>query len=184
MNKLEALKQTIVNVESGKYEYDWYNADSCNCGVVARTLCGDKSPSSCGYYQSPLIGGLGVFSRKAFCLTTNLPLPLVFQSLKDAGFTHEDTGELERLANEKIAYRLGWELIKIDDGGKIYPLYANKENLIAYLREWVKILEEQDAIVPTPVELPIEQNRTDIRKSLAVLPVSEVSDAVGINSII
>lgn len=152
MTKVEALEQTIYNLENDVYEYSWSTLDTCNCGVLARTLLGGKLPTNAGFYKSPKYGGKGVFAKQAFCVTTNLPLPEVFKVLKEAGFTYPELLELEYLGNKKIAQRLGWLLSEI---GGVYFIdgFDAKNRLIAYLKAWVSILKEEqkpEVLQPTP----------------------------------
>jgi hypothetical protein len=152
MNKIEALEKTIYNLENDVYEYKWDESDKCNCGVLAKTLLGGKTAQECGYHQSPKLGDYGVFSRNAYCMTTDLPLPTVFNVLKDTGFTHEDLMNLEYFGNEKIALKLGKE-ISYRDGhpfGYKSDTFNDKKLLIKYLKAWVEILKEEQPIIETP----------------------------------
>lgn len=146
MTKIEAIKKTIFNLENNVIEYNWKNADSCNCGVLARTLLDGKSVWDCGFTNSPKRSSEGIFSSMAYCITTDLPLPEVFQKLKDAGFTHKELLELEYYGNEEVAKRLG-KKIEYKESGAPYGWECeglnNKSNLILYLKTWLQILEEK-----------------------------------------
>lgn len=153
MKKIDALKQTIHNILYQGMVYNWHDSNHCNCGVVAKTVCNTNDLFSIGYPNSPLKNGAGVFAKDAYCMTYNLPLPVVFQSLKDAGFTHQELLELEYLANERICKNLGWERVKITKMNYDFHIregatYDVKENLLIYLKEWVKILEEETITIP------------------------------------
>lgn len=167
MTKIEALKQTIINVESGKYGYYWGSSDTCNCGVVARTLLGGEYALSNGLLDIERDTSKGVFSGSYYCSTTKIKLPKVFQVLKDAGFSYEELNGLEYLSGEDVCNKLSWGTILVGCGGRVKSdlKYDNKKNLLSYLRAWVEILEEE----AKPVYL-------NITKSLAVLPTEERSD--------
>lgn len=152
MTKIEALKKTIYNLENDVYEYDWSSSESCNCGVLAKTLLNGKSLHEAGYFRSKVIGDVGVFAKKAYCLTSDLPLSEVFQTLKDAGFTYKELLELEYLSNEKIAAAVGFELTQHNEKNYAFAFgkFNNKRDLIKYLKAWVEILE---------VEVPKERTR-------------------------
>lgn len=142
MNKIEALEKTIYNLENNVYEYDWETSNTCNCGVLARTLLDGKLATDCGLLESPTYGRGGPFSAHAACITTNLELPLVFRVLKDAGFTHEELVSLEYLADATICGRLGM-VVRFDSNCSFSPAFDNKEDLIKYLKVWVEILEAE-----------------------------------------
>jgi hypothetical protein len=167
MNKIEALRATIVSIENGM-NYNWYSSNSCNCGVIAKTLCDTNDLNSIGFKESPLLDPKrsSVFSSKAYCLTSNLPLPLMFKKLKESGFTHQDLLELEWLGNEKILKRIGepysfWkeENCFIIDNQK----YLQKDILTKYLKAWVDILEEESNVV---AEVKVVEAIKDIPKHI------------------
>lgn len=159
MNKIQALELTIFNLENNVYVYYWASPNHCNCGILARTLLGGKYPSNCGYADSPTEEPSGTFSSNAFCITTNLPLPEVFQVLKDAGFTHQELLELEYLENEKIAGIMWRKLSKTLSGciAMSNEQYANKSSLILYLKAWVGVLKEEEQ---TPISTPQVKEKT------------------------
>lgn len=161
MNKIETLKATIVNLEEGKLQYYWSSSDSCNCGVVARTLLNLESVFTNGYKydnnKSP-----GVFARDAYCITTNIAIPKVFQLLKDAGFNHQELIELEYLSNKAILIRIGKEATDYGEYMAMKGLeYQKKEVVISYIKAWVEILEEENGVFNEVkvIEAPIEVTR-------------------------
>lgn len=143
MEKITALEKTIYNLENDVYKYGWYGCNTCNCGVLAKTLLGGRDVEQCGFNQSPSIGNWGAFSKHALCLTTNLPLPEIFQILKDTGFTHQELFDLEFLGNPKIAEACGFKLDAFGYGFAASSHYERKNSLIKYLKAWVKILKEE-----------------------------------------
>lgn len=161
MNKIQALELTIFNLENNVYGYNWLSPNHCNCGILARTLLGGKYPSNCGYSDSPAKGpvSVGVFSRRTFCITTNLPLPEVFQVLKDAGFTYQELLDLEYLGNGKIVGIMGRELSKTLSGciAMSNNQHTDKSSLILYLKTWVRILKEEEQ---TPISTPQVKEKT------------------------
>lgn len=142
MTKIEALEKTIYNLENNVYEYSWENSDSCNCGILSRTIIG-KSVFDAGYGCSPCSSGVGAFASEAFCMTTDLRLPEVFQALKDTGFTYQEILELEYLGNQEIAHRAGQTVTQLCSRSINAGSYKNKETLIAYLIAWVQLLKEE-----------------------------------------
>jgi hypothetical protein len=145
MTKIEALEQTIYNVENNILSYRWYDCGQCNCGVVASTILNRES---------------GAFSCHGVCITTGEDMPKVFQALKDAGFTHKDLIELEFLGNKEILDNIGKKGFFCSEGYWIMDGvndYTNKENLIIYLKEWVRLLKleipQKVVTQPTPEKI-------------------------------
>lgn len=151
MTKIEALEKTIYNLENDVYEYLWTNPNSCNCGVLAHTIVGEL-PSRTGYFDANS-GLTGSFSRRAKYMNTGLPMPLVFQSLKDTGFTHQELEELEFLGNPKIAERCGF---KPEYHGEVmiaHGHFSKKPSVISYLKAWVEILKEEEVKIEVKPEI-------------------------------
>lgn len=176
MNKLEAIKQTIYNLENDVYEYNWTNADTCNCGVVARTIMGGVRANEAGFSNTPSIDhDLTCFAGWGHCLTTNLPLPRVFQELKDAGFSHQDLIELENLSNKKVATAIGISPYEFPE--KKYWLSSERTNkswLIKYLKAWAEILEQDgQATEAKPIEPPKPEVIVKEKKVTVYVAVSE-----------
>ena len=132
MEKITALKKTIYNLENDVYHYDWCSFESCNCGVLAKTITGSNSLVAAGFLDSPTQNRkYEAFCSYAYCITTKLELPLVFQSLKDSRFTIGELNGLENLNGKNI----------VEKTGKLSR--TNKDDVIKYLKAWVEILEEE-----------------------------------------
>lgn len=138
MNKIEALKKTIYNLENDVYEYNWDKFESCNCGILAKSIIGGKDLDGCGYRNSPSLYGSGA-SAMFHCLATGLPLPEVYQAVKDAGFTFREMRHLEVMTDEEILKKAGMSILS--------RLFFDKAHLIAYLKAWVSILEESSQML-------------------------------------
>lgn len=166
MTKIEALEKTIFNLENDVYEYEWSHSNTCNCGVLARTLLnGEKATEGGGLwmYHTKGLGFSGVVKNViTHCQQTGLPIPIVVKSLLDAGFTTKELSRLEYRANGE---------------GR-----SDKKELVSYLKRWVRKIEklnkepevqECDATMPNSTTEVCYKN---ISKELAVLPMDEVSD--------
>lgn len=154
MTKIEAIEKTIYNLENDVYEYDWYTEDSCNCGVMARTVLGGKLPSKCGINMS---GGSGYspFASALVCMKTGLNKNDVAIALLTVGFSFDEMLCLENLSDPKICSLLDWKLCPKDEQEN-YECFIgrdDKENLIQYLKAWLQILKDQQ---PQPKE-PIRE---------------------------
>ena len=154
MNKLTAIEQTIYNLENDVYRYSWSDVESCNCGILAKTLLGGDGVIKNGFHESPIGKGVGCFSRRAHCISTNLPLPTVFQKLKDSGFTHKELCDLEFLSDRAIAKKANIEVGEwIGEQEAAHGQFAHKQYLIRYLKAWAELLREQQ---PSPIPSPQE----------------------------
>lgn len=143
MNKIQALEQTIFNLENDVYEYHWGDYESCNCGVLAKTLLDTKrairrlveSVKPIRDHNEPY----HLFTDRTYCLTTGEELNEVFSALKIAGFTHMELRGLELLNGKEVLDRIN----------RIEPLSkGNKVHAIVYLKAWVEILKEQLPVQP------------------------------------
>lgn len=145
MTKIEALRKTVYNLENDILHYQWDNFETCNCGVVAKTLLNDEGIGKNGYFDSEIRNkNLTPFCEYAFCITSNMPLPKVFQLLKDAGFTIKELIELENLSNPKISNIIGGKLYPHEAKDLLVSYYRDQKlYLIAYLRAWIAILETE-----------------------------------------
>jgi hypothetical protein len=146
MNKIQALEQTIYNLENDVYRYKWTEHDHCNCGILATTILNGKTPTQAGYCNTPRIGpeNLGAFSSFSYCMTTDLPLPEVFQALKDSGFSHQEIHELEHLSNIKICKLGNVNTELLDDLAiKINVYRSTKSEVIKYLKGWMVLLKSE-----------------------------------------
>jgi hypothetical protein len=157
MNKIQAIRQTISNLENNVYEYNWTDADSCNCGVLARSIMGGVYPRKAGFSESPMKANhLTCFANNAICITTNLPLPRVFSELKNAGFSHEDIMELENLSNPVVIKKAGMSVYRSLNGYMVNSDRSDKHYLVAYLKTWAEILEEENQTIQ-PIPEPIKE---------------------------
>lgn len=153
MNKIQALERTVYNLENNVYQYSWHDVESCNCGILAKTLLKGGGVRANGFGVAPITNHVGAFSRRAHCLSTGISLPIVFQKLKDSGFTFEELRNLEFLSDRVISGKAGievgkWQLGQETAHGKFYQ----KKFLISYLKAWIEILKEQEVKQPEPVQ--------------------------------
>lgn len=145
MKKIEAIEKTIYNLENNVYPYRWTDYESCNCGLLAKTILGGKSLRVAGFNQSPVSDkSLSPFCVEAFCITTNLPLPEVFQSLKDAGFSITELLHLENLSDPLICSLAELEISGGVFGRPVCILRSTKEAVIRYLKAWLEILKRDE----------------------------------------
>lgn len=142
---LPTLKTVISSLEKDIVSYSWIHQNRCNCGVIVQALlnvdkdhCGKiltLAQTQSGWKRSEEETGgptWRVIAQNS-CSVTGIPLKEVFIVLENKGLKIEDIVHLEYLNNPAIL-----QLSKID---ATEHYYTKRENLILYLKAWVKILE-------------------------------------------
>lgn len=141
---IEAIRETIIDLETGRREYSWSEASTCNCGILTRNI------SNLTYKQlrdmieesdMNICDNSALWSNKITCTVTNAPLQEVFKKMYEVGLTKEDIIHLERLSDSKI---LSLTNIDISQG----DYYMRKENVLLYFRAWLRILEREETPAP------------------------------------
>lgn len=136
---LPSLKIVVNSLEKDIVHYDWHQQQSCNCGLVVQAVL-NATPNEVqmlfDYGKKYSYTTNWQEAVKDNCSITGIPMNDVFKTLYDLGLRPEDIVHLEYLNNRAIL-----EIAKIDI--KIASYYSNKENLILYLKAWVKILEHR-----------------------------------------
>jgi len=93
-----ALREVAENLRQPDAQYNWAISHTCNCGLLARALCGDEIVSKITY------GVIGYWSDNvdlSFCSTTGLPTKELFKILYQHG--------LEKLDFHRLEWRCGME---------------------------------------------------------------------------
>lgn len=141
-NLLDALKITINALERNIFKYDWYDPHCCNCGVVVSAMLGKEEGTSEYFRNATIDSGLGLNSLLTWkdvcqvsCTITGKPMTEVFEKLFEFGLQPKDIVHLEYMDNAAI--------LKESDIDMSEFYYATKkENLILYLKAWVRILNK------------------------------------------
>jgi hypothetical protein len=164
MTKIEALQKTVYNLENDVYEYSWTGYNTCNCGVLARTLMNGSFPHDNGTFENgandenggTCSGFSGVYGMNLrVCSSTGIPLPKVYRVLNETGFTFKELDSLE-----KASY--------------------NKEGVINYFKKWLKELQEKmpnsepevQVSVATKADSSTEAGKTKIITKYVSVPSS------------
>lgn len=111
---VDALRSTADKISDPEGEWDWYDMDSCNCGLLAREIWTRTKlapPPNIGETSEeleqlakvdPLNGG---WSNAAIqipvCQSTGVPLPDIYVTLLEAGLESPDLQEIEMVAREE-----------------------------------------------------------------------------------
>ena len=152
----EALRETATRLETGASTYRWSHFAHCNCGNLAQTLT-RLSPRQIydaaavregDWAQQALTADLPDYGDRpaldegawepedlGACPNTGVPMTRILSQMAAAGLEAEDIAHLERLSDPQIRRRLGTNSVD-------FP-YADRDNVIAYLRAWAESLEEQ-----------------------------------------
>jgi hypothetical protein len=154
-----ALATVVRALENDTVEYNWRNQGQCNCGLVIQALT-DKGRKDVQEMFSDGVEQADKYTNqefdttwknlaKASCSVTGKPLTEVFQQLHDLGMNVEDMVHLEYLDNPAIYKESGIQLerpkVTTNFWGKQKVQrdrwYDNKNNLIKYLKAWIRIID-------------------------------------------
>ena len=137
----DAIKIVLKGLQKNIISYEWFNVQSCNCGLIVQHLLNasseevsrrfDKSRKSVSDRDE--MNWTELVQHK--CSVTGLPLDGIIKTLFKRGFKPEDIVHLEYLSNKEILKRTD-----IDTKNEEY--FTRKENLIKYLKAWLEILNE------------------------------------------
>lgn len=165
--KIEVLRQAISKLEGGVY-YNFFDISSCNCGLVVQACLQISQKELSNLIEKETDKSyLSVGNWNMMCESTGLPMSLVFRSLKEAGFTTQEIGDLEVFRGKKVLAKIGVGAMSCD----------SKVNLVSYLKAWVSILEEQQ-----PRQAMIEPKEKVRRVYVTVSPEVRRGDLVNSNN--
>lgn len=173
---LPALKQVITALKMDTIQYDWTEQSSCNCGLAAQAMLGYTSENLASEYhkharKAGLRGNKDALTWKTLvqhsCPITGIPMEGILATLYESGLTPRDIVHLEYLENPAILKEAGLGQKK-NIFGRVKPTdYKSKENLIAYLSAWVRILEKN-----TTIEIKFSDNE-QLEASLLIAVATE-----------
>lgn len=165
---ISVLRQTALRLEDPSVTYRWSHFAHCNCGHLAQTITGlepreiqeralrregdwAQQAERVIFTDLPDYGDRPALDEGCYepeprehCTATGIPLDSVFAAMFELGLSREDIVHLERLSDPLIRRRLGTNKTK-------YP-FSERANVVAYLRAWADLLEEQ--LDPGEQELP------------------------------
>ena len=167
MKTIQALKRVVEALEKDTVEYDWNKPNMCNCGLIAQAALSLNPKDLDTRFRADAAAYKRDTDSKGSCLTwkavvqrscgvTGLSSSEIITAFGQAGFRPEDVVHLEFLENKAILKEAG---IDGTQGG----YYKKKENLMKYLRAWIKILETEKIPVHTKTD-----RKVDIERSLLI----------------
>jgi len=132
---IQALRLTADRLESGA-KYLWAHAGHCNCGHLVQTLTG---LSGAVIYTRARTQHLDEWSEYAndYCPMSGQPIDQFIDTLLEFGLSREDVGHLEYLSDRRVLDCL--------EGGFRYLARNRREDVVAYLRAWARLLETRQA---------------------------------------
>jgi hypothetical protein len=158
---VEALRATAARLEREDTIYRWSQLAHCNCGHLTQTITG-LSPRAiheaaakqrgdwaeqartvvAGVPEAPDYGGRPALDEGAWepedlgiCPVAELGMTQIFAELSAWGLDAVDVGALERLDDPGVRRRLGTHTVDF--------LHSDRRNVVAYLKAWASLLEEQ-----------------------------------------
>ncbi|HJL40727.1 MAG TPA: hypothetical protein RMG48_05430 [Myxococcales bacterium LLY-WYZ-16_1] len=134
---IEALRETADRLAKGA-AYRWTHMGSCNCGHLAQTVTRLDRVEL--HRRALERSGDWTEQVREYCPSSGLPFDGVIGALLDLGLSTGDLADLEKLRNPKVRARIGrarGEPSKIS--------HRVREDVVAYLRAWADLLEEQAA---------------------------------------
>ncbi len=140
-----ALRKTVIRLRSGE-PYQWGHLGACNCGHLAQTLT--KLPKG-EIHRAALarVGDWGDVSR-GYCATSGLKVDSIIKSMIAAGLNLNDIEYLENLSDRAVLRHMG-----VGPEGLKHNV---RDDVIAYMEAWAKLLEAQLLLDSPPQPQPSE----------------------------
>jgi len=166
MNKIEALKATLVKLNDPSVYYDWTEQWNCNAGLLVQcvnnvssndlriTLAGLRNSFNSGFWGKDFEG------NHPMCSVSGLPISEVYDNLRDIGFNIKEIDGLEQLSDEVICKR-----------ASLYGDTSDRDkkgNVIAYITAWIEILKEEEPKEERIVYVTIDKSVKKLTKQLTL----------------
>jgi hypothetical protein len=157
---VEALRATAARLEREDTVYRWSQLAHCNCGHLTQTITGlspraiheaavkqrgdwaEQARTAAGVPHAPDYGSRPALDEGAWepedlgiCPVAELGMTQIFAELSAWGLDAVDVGALERLDDPAVRRRLGTHTVHF--------LHSDRRNVVAYLKAWASLLEEQ-----------------------------------------
>ncbi len=130
---IAALERTILKLKQGA-AYQWGHMGACNCGNLAQEL----TQLSKAEIHSYAMQRHGDWNEQIldYCPSSGYPMDLMISKMLSFGLTLKDLAHLEKLSDPEI-------LAGIPSSMGRHLNKNSKEDVIAYMSAWSKILREQ-----------------------------------------
>ncbi|MEL7367499.1 MAG: hypothetical protein AAFN74_01210 [Myxococcota bacterium] len=136
---IEALRTSADRIERGA-EYSWTHMGSCNCGHLVQSL----THRSKAEIHRMALQKAGDWGQQAVdhCPVSGYPIDHIITTMIEAGMTHQDIYELERLANRDVLAALPAGHRRLD--------YRERDDVVVYMRAWAEYLEQR--LTPSEID--------------------------------
>jgi len=127
---INAIRETIIDLETGRKHYEYTDCHNCNCGILAQNICHisawalEKAFEPCSE----------IWEGAVRCSSTGEPLQKILKQMYSVGLTKKNIQNLEMLSDKKICKEAGI---------KVGQRYDDKKYLLMYLSAWLRILERE-----------------------------------------
>ncbi|MGL5062325.1 MAG: hypothetical protein ACRC62_20300 [Microcoleus sp.] len=139
---IDLLLRTADDIETNP-DYNWFDTENCNCGLLVRNAGLSFDAKECGLCTN---ASWSIFASNT-CLRTGLPLHGVIKQLVAIGLTTEDICQLETCSNPAVKRKIGRD----------YFTACDADSVAVYLRAWASILDKQLAEQTLSVQSEIQQ---------------------------
>jgi hypothetical protein len=138
---IEALRSATRKLETHA-DYQWGHMGSCNCGHLAQHLL--KLNKDEIHEAAMERSGDWTEHLNDYCPSSGLRMDQMIDELLKLGLSRKDLQNLERLSDPQV----------LKKAGKGYLLHNKREDVIAYLKAWSSLMEEEWASIRnTPAEV-------------------------------
>ena len=127
---IDALRRAAKRLEDGA-EYSWTHMGSCNCGHLVQMLT-ERTKSEIHQLALQKAGDWGQ-QAVDHCPVSGYPIDHIITTMIEAGMSHQDIHDLERLSSAQV-------LRAIPDGRRRLD-YRQRDDVVVYMRTWADQLE-------------------------------------------
>ena len=129
---IDALRAAADRLRRGA-DYSWTHMGSCNCGHLVQQLT-HRSKSEIHQMALQKAGDWGQ-QAVDHCPVSGYPIDHIITTMIEAGLTHQDIHDLERLASRRV-------LATLPPGERVLN-YRSRPDVVRYMRAWADQLETQ-----------------------------------------
>lgn len=127
---IKALRETVLDLELNRKEYDWMKVNSCNCGILAQNICGMDDDT--------LTANRDIGAWSLVCKSTGENMSVVMKKMLSVGLTLQNIIDLEKLSSPEILKEASLNTWGV--------AMDNKELVIRYMKAWIRILEREEVV--------------------------------------
>ena len=138
---IDALVAAADRLESGA-DYSWTHMGSCNCGHLVQSLT-NRSKSEIHRLALQKAGDWGQQAVE-HCPVSGYPIDHIITTMVEAGMTHQDIHQLERLSSPAV-------LRALPDGRRRLD-HRDRNDAVLYMRTWAALLQQAVELNVSPCD--------------------------------